>query len=226
LGNINDIEEIGRICLKHKAVFHSDTVQTVGHFHHDLQKLHINYMVGSAHKFHGPKGAGFLFADSSHKISPLILGGAQERNLRGGTENVYGIVGLAKALEIAHRDLGKDRQYIVDLKNKMIQLLKEKIKGISFNGNSENPEKSLYTILNVSLPASEDNEMLLFNLDINGISVSAGSACASGTDVGSHVLRCINASPERGHIRLSFSKYNTVEELAYVAEKISALYNK
>jgi len=226
LGNINDIEEIGRLCSKYKAIFHSDTVQTIGHLPLDLQQLHINYMVGSAHKFHGPKGVGFLYANGSYKISPLILGGAQERNMRGGTENLYGIVGLAKALEIAHRDLEKDRQYILGLKSRMIKLLKEKVKDISFNGTPESPERSLYTILNVSLPASEDNEMLLFNLDINGISVSAGSACASGTDVGSHVLRCINADPERGHIRLSFSKYNTEEELEYVAEKIASLYSK
>jgi cysteine desulfurase len=226
LGNINDIEEVGRLCSLHQAIFHSDTVQTVGHLPLDLQKLKINYMVGSAHKFHGPKGAGFLYAGSAHKISPLILGGSQERDMRGGTENLYGIVGLAKAMEIAYRDLDKDRKYISRLKESMIRKLKESVADISFNGESESSEKSLYTILNVSLPASEDNEMLLFNLDISGISVSAGSACASGTDVGSHVLRSVNASTERGHIRLSFSKYNTPEEVDYVVEKISALYRK
>jgi cysteine desulfurase len=226
LGNINDIEEVGRLCSLHQAIFHSDTVQTIGHLPHDLQKLKINYIVGSAHKFHGPKGVGFLYANSTHKISPLIFGGAQERNMRGGTENLYGIVGLAKAMEIAYRDLEKDHRYIQGLKNSMIMKLKESIVDISFNGESENSEKSLYTILNVSLPASEDNDMLLFNLDISGISVSAGSACASGTDVGSHVLRSINASPDRGHVRFSFSKYNTQEEVNYVAEKISALYRK
>ncbi|HXA03013.1 MAG TPA: cysteine desulfurase family protein [Cytophagaceae bacterium] len=226
LGNINDIEEIGRLCSVHHAIFHSDTVQTIGHLPLDLQKLKINYIVGSAHKFHGPKGAGFLYANSSHKISPLIFGGAQERNMRGGTENIYGIVGLAKAMEIAYRDIEKDRKYIQGLKDSMIRKLKESVADISFNGESENNQKSLYTILNVSLPASEDNDMLLFNLDINSISVSAGSACASGTDVGSHVLRSINASPERGHVRLSFSKYNTMEEVDYVAEKVAALYRK
>ncbi|MFL5729921.1 MAG: cysteine desulfurase family protein [Cytophagaceae bacterium] len=224
LGNITDIGEIAKICATHKAVFHSDTVQTIGHLNIDLQKIPVHYIAGSAHKFHGPKGAGFLYASSAHKISPLIFGGSQERDMRGGTENVYGIVGLAKAMEIAYRDLEKDRKYIVGLKEAIIAKLKEKVKGISFNGDSADLEKSLYTVLNVSLPASDDNDMLLFKLDINGISVSAGSACASGTDVGSHVLRCINASPERGHIRLSFSKYNKEEELDYVAEKIAGLY--
>jgi cysteine desulfurase len=224
LGNINDLEEIGRICFRNQAVFHSDTVQTIGHLPIDLQKIQISYIAGSAHKFHGPKGTGFLYANANHKISPLIFGGAQERNMRGGTENVYGIVGLAKAMEIAYRDLEKDRKYIQGLKESMISKLKEKVKDISFNGESADPEKSLYTILNVSLPASEDNEMLLFNLDIHGISVSAGSACASGTDVGSHVLRCIHADPDRGHVRLSFSKYNTEEEVDYVVSKLVTLF--
>lgn len=226
LGNVNDIEEIGRLCSLHHSIFHSDTIQTIGHLPYDLQKLKINYLVGSAHKFHGPKGVGFLYANSAHKISPFIFGGSQERNMRGGTENIYGIVGLAKAMEIAYRDLEKDCKYIQGLKDDMISRLKGSIADISFNGESEDLSKSLYTILNVSLPASEDNEMLLFNLDINGISVSAGSACASGTDVGSHVLRLINASPERGHIRLSFSKYNTLEEVDYVAKKIALLCKK
>jgi cysteine desulfurase len=224
LGTINDIYEIGRLCSQHRAIFHSDTVQTIGHLSLDLQKLKINYLAGSAHKFHGPKGIGFLYASSTHKIRPLISGGAQERNMRGGTENVYGIVGLAKAMEIAYRNLEKDRNYIQGLKTRMIAKLKESVADISFNGEPENAERSLYTILNVSLPASDDNDMLLFNLDINGISVSAGSACASGTDVGSRVLRGINASPERGHIRLSFSKYNTPEEIDYVAGKIALMY--
>jgi cysteine desulfurase len=224
LGNINDLEEIGRICFRNQAVFHSDTVQTIGHLPIDLQKIRVSYIAGSAHKFHGPKGTGFLYTNANHKISPLIFGGAQERNMRGGTENVYGIVGLAKAMEIAYRDLEKDRKYIQGLKENMISRLKEKVKDISFNGESADPEKSLYTILNVSLPASEDNEMLLFNLDIHGISVSAGSACASGTDVGSHVLRCIKADPERGHVRLSFSKYNTPQEIDYVADKLGEMF--
>jgi cysteine desulfurase len=224
LGNINDIEEIGRLCNLHKAIFHSDTVQAIGHLPFDLQKLKINYIVGSAHKFHGPKGVGFLYANSLHKISPLIFGGAQERNMRGGTENISGIVGLAKSMEIAYRDLEKDHKYIQGLKDSMTAKLKESISDLSFNGESENSEKSLYTILNVSLPKSDDNDMLLFKLDISGISVSGGSACASGTDVGSHVLRSIKASEERGHVRLSFSKYNTMQEVDYVAEKISSLY--
>jgi cysteine desulfurase len=224
IGNINDIEAIGDLCEKYKAIFHSDTVQTVGHFRHDLQKLKVDFIVGSAHKFHGPKGVGFLFANSKYKLNPMIHGGAQERNMRGGTENVYGIVGLAKALEIAYRDMEKHHQYIQGLKDRMAEKLKQKIEGITFNGDCLNSEKSLYTVLNISLPKNEINDMLLFNLDIHKISASGGSACASGTDIGSHVLKNLNADPERAHVRFSFSKFNTVEEVDYVVEKLGEMF--
>jgi cysteine desulfurase len=224
IGNINDIELIGELCQKHKGIFHSDTVQTMAHYKHDLQKLKVNYIVGSAHKFHGPKGVGFLYTSNSHQLSPLIYGGAQERNMRGGTENVYGIVGLAKALEIGYRDMEQDKKYILGLKERMIQKLKQKIADVNFNGDSANIEKSLFTVLNVSLPKSDNNDMLLFSLDINKISASGGSACSSGTDIGSHVLKNLQVDPHRGHVRFSFSKKNTEKEIDYVVEKLEEIY--
>jgi len=224
VGTLNDIEAIGEICRKHNAVFHSDTVQTMGHYRHDLQKLGTNFIVGSAHKFHGPKGVGFLYSDASVKIQPLIQGGAQERNMRGGTENVYGIIGLAKALEIACRDMEEHTRYIQGLKDRMIHKLKEELEDVRFNGMSEYADKSLYTVLNVSLPPSDLNEMLLFSLDINKISASGGSACSSGANAGSHVLQALGVDPTRGSVRFSFSKYNTPEEIDFVAETLGKLY--
>ncbi|GAL84599.1 aminotransferase class V [Sporocytophaga myxococcoides] len=224
IGNLSDIERIGELCRKYGAIYHSDTVQTAGHFPHDLQKLKVDFIVGSAHKFHGPKGVGFLYINGDRKINPLIYGGAQERNMRGGTENIYGIVGLAKALELAYQNMTYHKDHISILKAHMINSLKAEIPGVDFNGACADPENSLYTVLSVSLPPSDMNEMLLFNLDINKISASAGSACASGTDAGSHVLNAIKADPERGHIRFSFSKYNTIEEIEYTVKKLSNFY--
>lgn len=224
IGNLSDISSIGELCRKYGAVYHSDTVQTAGHFPHDLQKLKVDFIVGSAHKFHGPKGVGFLYVNGDRKIDPFIYGGAQERNMRGGTENIYGIVGLAKALELAYQNMASHKEHISKLKAHMINSLKAEIPGVDFNGACADSENSLYTVLSVSLPPSDLNEMLLFNLDINKISASAGSACASGTDAGSHVLNAIKADPERGHIRFSFSKYNTIEEIDYAVKKLSNFY--
>ncbi|MCJ8164759.1 cysteine desulfurase [Pontibacter sp. E15-1] len=224
IGNLNDVEGIGRICKTHNAIFHSDTVQTMGHYKHDLQTLGANFIVGSAHKFHGPKGVGFLYCDAGVKIQPLIQGGAQERNMRGGTENVYGIIGLAKAMEIAYRDMEEHTRHIQGLKDRMISKLKEQMDDISFNGMSEFGDRSLYTVLNTSLPASDINEMLLFSMDINKVSVSGGSACSSGANTGSHVLRALGCDPERGSVRFSFSKYNTPEEIDFAAETLAKLY--
>ena len=226
IGNLNDVEEIGRICKAHNAVFHSDTVQTMCHYKHDLQALGANFIAGSAHKFHGPKGVGFLYCDANIKINPYIQGGAQERNMRGGTENVYGIIGLAKAMEIAYRDMAEHARYIQGLKDRMIAKLKEQMEDVSFNGMSEIGDKSLYTVLNVSLPASDINEMLLFSLDINKVSVSGGSACSSGANTGSHVLRALGCDPARGSVRFSFSKYNTPDEIDYAAETLAKMYKK
>ena len=223
IGNLNDIQLIGEICHQYKAFFHADTVQTIGHYKHNLQQLKISSIVGSAHKFHGPKGVGFIYINNDNKIAPLLYGGAQERNMRGGTENVYGIVGLAKALEIAYREMEAHRQKIESLKRRMISRLKEEIPFVTFNGESANMETSLYTVLNIGLPPSEINDMLLFNLDINKISVSGGSACSSGTNIGSHVLEAINFPEENAAIRFSFGKYNTIEEIDYTVDKLKEI---
>lgn len=224
IGNLLDIEAVGDLCEEYGAIFHSDTVQTMAHYKHDLSALKVKNIVGAAHKFHGPKGVGFLYINSDHKISPFIHGGAQERNMRGGTENVYGIVGLAKALEIGYRDMEEHQRHIQGLKDRMMVKLQEQIPGVRYNGDSANRERSLYTVLNVSLPPNDDNDMLLFSLDIQKISASGGSACSSGTSIGSHVLGAINADPERGAVRFSFSKYNTPEEIDYTVEKLAELY--
>ena len=223
IANLTDIKIIGSICNKYDAIFHSDTVQTIGHFRHNLSSFYIHSIVGSAHKFHGPKGVGFLYLNNTHKIPPYIMGGAQERNMRGGTENVHGIIGLAKALEIATHEMENNKQHIEALKSRMMELLQKNIDKVLFTGDSSNMNKSLYHVLNVALPNIEDKQMFLFNLDINNISVSAGSACSSGSDKGSHVIQEINLPEMYNTIRLSFSKLNTTEEIEYVAKKIIKL---
>jgi cysteine desulfurase len=222
LGTISDMERVGDLCEQYNAIYHSDTVQTMGHYQHDLSKLKVHFMVCAAHKLHGPKGIGFLHVNHRIKIKPFIYGGAQERNMRGGTENVYGIVGLAKALEIAYADMEQHHNYIQGLKSYMIDQLKENVHDIDFNGEID-PAKSLYTVLNVSFPCSEMADMLLFNLDIAGISASGGSACSSGTDIGSHVLNAIGGDTSRPSVRFSFSKYNTREEVDYTVAKLREL---
>ncbi|GAB2789575.1 cysteine desulfurase [Hymenobacter luteus] len=224
IGNLNDIATIGDICASHNAVFHTDTVQTMGHYRHDVQQLKAHFLVGSAHKFHGPKGVGFLYRRSGILVDALIHGGSQERNQRAGTENVYGIIGLAKALEIAYRDMAAHQRHIQELKDRFIQKLRAEIEGVEFNGTSAEPDQSLYTVLSVSLPPSALNEMLLFNLDINKVSVSGGSACTSGANAGSHVLGALGADPDRGTIRFSMSKYNTAEEVDYAVEQLAKMY--
>jgi cysteine desulfurase len=219
LATLTDMEKVGDLCERYDAIYHCDTVQTMGHYVHDVRKIKAHFIVCAAHKLHGPKGVGFLFVNHTVKISPMIFGGAQERNMRGGTENVYGIVGLAKALEIAYSHMGEHQVYIQGLKTYMKERLIAEIPAISFNGETD-PEKSLYTVLNVSFPAMEMSDMLLFNLDINGISASGGSACSSGSNIGSHVLTAVETDPNRPSVRFSFSKLNTREEIDYVIEKV------
>ena len=225
IGNILDINVVADLCNDMSVIFHSDTVQTVGHYNFDLVKLGAHGIVGSAHKFHGPKGIGFLYLNKSQKISPFIHGGSQERNMRGGTENVYGIVGLSEALELANSNLENHKKYILELKQRMINGLKSKIQNIKFNGESANLNNSLYTVLNVAIPNIEDQQMFLFNLDINNISASAGSACTSGSDAGSHVLQEIEHHKKHVSVRFSFSKNNTIDEVDYVVGKIMEIKN-
>jgi len=220
IGNLLDMDKAGQLCEDYGAIFHSDTVQTMGHYRHNLQQMKIDFLVGAAHKFHGPKGVGFLYINSKNKIQPLIHGGSQERNMRGGTENVCGIIGMAKALEIAYAGMDDHRKHVQNLKSRMIFKLRQNLDDIIFNGDSEDLEKSLYTVLNVGFPPSDEGDMFLFNLDINKISASGGSACTSGSDIGSHVLTALNASPNRPSVRFSFSKFNTVEEIDFVVDKL------
>lgn len=225
IGNINDLKTISKICEKNNVIFHSDTVQTVGHYAIDLNKINIQGIVGSAHKFHGPKGIGFLYLNNKHKISPFIHGGAQERNMRGGTENVYGIVGLSEALTLAYENMATHKEKIIELKSHMIESLRQKVKGVKFNGLSSDLDNSLYTVLNASIPNVDDQQMFLFNLDINNIAASAGSACSSGSDSGSHVLKEIKTEEGFVNVRFSFSKYNSIEEVDYVINKIVEITN-
>jgi cysteine desulfurase len=222
IGTLSDMERIGDLCEAYNAIYHCDTVQTMGHYKHDLSKLKAHFVVCSAHKLHGPKGVGFLHISHRIKIKPLIYGGAQERNMRGGTENIYGIVGLAKALEMAYAEMEQHQQHIQGLKTYMIDQLKESVPGVEFNGETS-PETSLYTVLNVSFPEMEMADMLLFNLDIAGVSASGGSACSSGSDIGSHVLTAIGASPVRPSVRFSFSKNTTKAEIDFTVAKVREL---
>jgi cysteine desulfurase len=222
IGNLLPLKEAGEICEKYNAVFHSDTVQTMGHYMMDLQKIKIHFVTCAAHKFHGPKGVGFLYVNGNIKINPLIYGGSQERNMRGGTENLYGIIGLAKALEIAYRDMDEHQKHITEIKNYMVERLKENIPGVEFNGACQ--ENCLYTVLSVRFPKTDNAEMLLFNLDIAGIAASGGSACTSGSNQGSHVLRGIGSDVTHPSVRFSFCKYNTREEVDYTVSKLKELF--
>jgi len=221
IGNILDIHSVGELCKLYGAIFHSDTVQTVGHFPFDLRNTPVHFITGAGHKFHGPKGVGLLYINENVKIHPYIHGGSQERNMRAGTENLYGIVGFAKALELATAAFGDDSSYIKGIKVYMMEQLKKQIKGISFNGDPLG--RSLYTVLSVSFPKTEKSEMLLFNLDINNICASGGSACTSGAEQGSHVIRAINNNPNQVTVRFSFSKHNTKEEVDHVVGKLKDL---
>jgi len=221
IGNMIDLHEVGEICKLHGAIFHSDTVQTVGHFPFDLRNSPVHFITGASHKFHGPKGVGLLYINENVKIIPFIHGGAQERNMRAGTENLYGIVGFAKALELASENYEKDSGYIQSLKIYMHDQLKKHIAQVSFNGDPLG--RSLYAVLSVSFPKTEKSEMILFNLDINHICASGGSACTSGAEQGSHVIRAINNNPNQVTVRFSFSKHNTKEEIDIVIEKLKEL---
>ncbi len=221
IGNMVDIHAVGKICKKYNAIFHSDTVQTVGHFPFDLRNTPVHFITGAAHKFHGPKGVGLLYINENVKIKPYMHGGSQERNMRAGTENLYGIVGFAKALEMATANYETDTKYIKSIRLYMMEQLKKNITGVSFNGDPLG--NSLYTILSVNLPKTDKSEMLLFNLDINNICASGGSACTSGADAGSHVIRAINNNPDQVTVRFSFSKNNTKEEVDIVVEKLKGI---
>lgn len=222
-GRILDLQKVSALCQENAALFHSDTVQGVAHFNIDLQKTPIDFITASAHKFHGPKGVGFAYFKKGSAISPMLLGGEQERGARAGTENTHSIVGMEKAMSVAFRNLNKEGRYIQSLKTYFIQLLEKNIPNIQFNAQSNNPNKSSYIILNVRFP--KEINMLLFNLDLKGIAVSGGSACQSGSTKGSHVLQAILSEKEaiNTSVRFSFSKLNTKAEIDYVMEVLKGL---
>ena len=226
IGNLLPLQHVSEICEQYGAVFHSDTVQTMAHYRFDMNVLdQVHFLACSAHKFHGPKGIGFLYVNKKNQINPIIHGGAQERNMRGGTENVYGIVGLSKAMDVAFEGIEAHQEYVIAIKEYMISRLNESILDVSYNADSANMSKSLYTILSVSLPPTEIASMLLFNMDILGIACSGGSACTSGANVGSHVLTGIEAPMDRPTIRFSFSRYTTTQEIDYAVNSLVSLYS-
>ena len=217
------LEKVSQLCKKYNALFHSDTVQSIGHYPFDLQELDIDYLSGAAHKFHGPKGVGFLYINKKINGSAFIHGGSQERGLRGGTENVSGIAGLATALDLAYEGLSEHQVHVQSLKNHMIDQLKKSIPDVYFHGEIE-ASKSLYTVLNVSFPNTEKTGMLLFTMDLKGVACSGGSACSSGALGGSHVLAGINSDANRPNIRFSFSRYTTLEEVDYALEMLMEVF--
>lgn len=218
IGTMLDLEKVAELCRLYGVYFHSDTVQTVGKFDFDLQKTPVHFISGAAHKFHGPKGIGFVYINSNTTLKPFIDGGAQERNMRGGTENIYGIVGMAKALDLAYQHKEFRKNYILELRSYFKEQLLKYIGDVQFNGVQEG--EFLYTVLNVSFPPSEKSSLLLLQLDIAGISASGGSACSSGAEKGSHVLEAIEADPMRKSIRFSLSWQNTKEEIDIVVQKL------
>ena len=221
VGNLLDIKKTGEICKAHDALFHSDTVQSIGHYKLDLSEMPVDFTAVSAHKFHGPKGVGFAFIRKNSGLQPLIFGGEQERGFRAGTEAVHNIVGLEEALKLAYEHLDEEREYVTSLKMHFIEQLKKEIPGVKFNGECDDFEHSTYTLLNVCLPIPpEKSLMLLFQLDLNGIACSKGSACQSGSDKGSHVLSAFLSEEDlkKPSLRFSFSMYNTKEEIEYVVK--------
>lgn len=222
IGNLLDVDRVAAMCEAHDALFHSDTVQAICHYPIDMQQTKVHFLSGSAHKFHGPKGIGFLYINSDAKLNPFITGGSQERNMRAGTENLYGIIGMGKAIALGQENMAAHRAHIEDLRSYLIEQLTAAIPGISFNGDYDGD--CLYTVLSVSFPPSDKASMMLFNLDIAGIAASGGSACSSGSDAGSHVMQHLGVDPERVNIRFSFSYQNTREEIDYTVAQIKAMY--
>lgn len=225
IGNLLDVEKVSNLCEQYQAFFQCDMVQTIGHYPISFSDLKIHFACSSAHKFHGPKGVGIIYINDNIQIKPFIDGGAQERNMRAGTENLYGIVGYASALELAMENYFEDSNYILSLKKEMCLQLQKSFKNLIFNGDYL--DNSLYTVLNVSFPKNEKSEYLLFNLDMAGICVSGGSACSSGSNNLSHVIQSLhqNNTSSVVPIRFSFSKHNTIDEVNRTIEKLQELLN-
>ena len=224
VGVMIDLERVGALCKAHGALFHSDTVQTMCHYRFDLQALPIDFITCAGHKFHGPKGVGFLYVAPGLKITSVIAGGGQERSMRGGTENVHSIVGLAKAMELAFTDLEEHQEHIRGLKRRMVEGLRARFADIRFNADSDKEDR-LYTVLNVSFPPHPKSGMALFLLDLEGVCCSSGSACSSGATLGSHVLRTLGFhDPTRVSLRFSFGRYNTEAEIDRALEAVERVF--
>ena len=221
IGTVCDLNAISELCQKYNALFHSDTVQTIGQIPIDVQNTKIDFLSGAAHKFYGPKGVGFIYINGDNTIKPFIDGGAQERNMRGGTENVYGILGMAKAVQLSCENMEANQAHLQSIKSYFIQELQDNFEGIEFNGDLEG--QALPKVLSVSFPPSPKNEVLMFSLDIMGISSSGGSACSSGAESRSHVLDAINFDENRVAVRFSFSTSNTKEEVDFVIGKLKTI---
>jgi cysteine desulfurase len=219
IATLIDLHQIGDLCKKYGAFFHSDTVQTMAHYEFNLKETPIDFVTCAGHKFHGPKGSGFLFVRSGIPFQPMTIGGSQERGYRAGTECIHNIAGLAKAFDLAYTDLAAHQNHVQGLKSKFMAALMAIDENITFNGETT-PEKSLYTVLNVSFPPSDKVGLLLFALDLKGIACSGGSACSAGANTGSHVMNGIKADASRANIRFSFSRYNTEAEIDFALKVI------
>jgi cysteine desulfurase len=220
IGTLIDMEGIAALCQEHGALFHSDTVQAIGYYPINVSKTPIAFLTGAAHKFHGPKGAGFVYINGDNTVKPFIDGGAQERNMRGGTEKIYGILGMAKALQLAYAELPERRAKITELRDYLREQLEANFDDLEFNGDAQNGH---YKLLSVSFPPSPKAELLLLSLDIAGISVSGGSACSSGADAGSHVVSALHGDSPRKTMRFSFSHLNTRAEVDQVVAKLKEI---
>lgn len=221
IGSMIDLEEISALCSRYHALFHTDTVQTMGYFPIQVAETPVSFLTGSAHKFHGPKGVGFIYINKENIVRPFVDGGSQERNMRGGTENFYGIIGLAKALQIACDHMEANRLRISEVRNYFADQLQQYIEDVQFNGDPFG--RGHYKVLSASFPTSAKTDLLLLNLDVEGISASGGSACSSGADAGSHVIAALGGDPTRTTVRFSFSDLNTREEVDFAIEKLRKL---
>lgn len=223
IGTRLDLDAVGGSCHRYGALFHSDTVQTMGHYTFDLERTPVDFITCAAHKFHGPKGVGFLYMRNGAGLKPMILGGSQERNMRAGTENIAGIVGLAKAMELAYSDLDEHHRHVQGLKDLMKTRLLAEVPGVGFNGDP-GPD-SLYTVLSVRFPDDGKSEMLLYNLDIEGVACSGGSACSSGSNKGSHVLGALYPERPGANIRFSFSRYTQAADVERAVAVLKRIFH-
>ncbi|MCK5824055.1 MAG: cysteine desulfurase [Ichthyobacteriaceae bacterium] len=213
IGNVIDLRKIANLCTKNNVYFHSDTIQGIGSFRYDLSVLPIDFITISAHKFGGPKGVGAFYKSDKVKFAKQMLGGEQERNFRAGTENIQGIVGLKKALELSYVNFEKNHEHIVYLKKYLVERLSNEFPNIKYNGLSGDLNNSVSKIINIQLPIKKNIRMLVFQFDLKGISISEGSACSAGNSKGSHVLQNINVEKHTSNIRVSFSVDNSIEEV-------------